>query len=142
MTNTELIDLLKELTSSPAETEWIEFKENNTRPQKIGEYISALGNSACYHKKETNQKKSQNMFPIGFKILCDGYVIIRIFSKVKTLIFNNILCDGYVMIGNQPHQADEITETNCIVLCHGYVIIGYHQFSFFRQVCVDWRRIK
>ena len=52
MTNTELIDLLKELTSSPAETEWIEFKENNARPQEIGEYISALGNSACYHKKE------------------------------------------------------------------------------------------
>ena len=52
MTNTELIDLLKELASSPAETEWIEFKENNARPQEIGEYISALGNSACYHNKE------------------------------------------------------------------------------------------
>ena len=38
------------------------------------------------------------MFPIGFKILCDGYVIIRVFSKVKTLIINNILCDGYVII--------------------------------------------
>ena len=44
------------------------------------------------------------MFPIGSKILCDGYVIIRVFSKVKTLIFNNILCDGYVIIGNQPHH--------------------------------------
>ena len=63
------------------------------------------------------------MFPIGSKILCDGYVIIRVFSKVKTLILNNILCDGYVMIGNQPHQADEITETNCKILCHRYVIM-------------------
>ena len=82
MTNTELIDSLKELTSSPAETEWIEFKENNARPQEIGEYISALGNSACYHKKgrimtrKVNKKNSPNMFPIGSKILCHGYVII------------------------------------------------------------------
>ena len=28
MTNTELIDLLAELTALPAETEWIEFKMN------------------------------------------------------------------------------------------------------------------
>ena len=52
MTDKELIKLLEELTSFPTETEWIEFKENNSRPQEIGEYLSALGNSACYHKKE------------------------------------------------------------------------------------------
>ena len=28
MTNTELIDLLAELTALPAETEWVEFKMN------------------------------------------------------------------------------------------------------------------
>ena len=38
------------------------------------------------------------MFPTGCKILCDGYVIICAFSKVKTLVFNNVLCDGYVII--------------------------------------------
>ncbi len=34
------------------ECEWIEFKVNNSNPEEIGEYISALSNSACYHQKE------------------------------------------------------------------------------------------
>jgi len=29
------------------EAEWLEFKENNTEQEKIGEYISALSNAAC-----------------------------------------------------------------------------------------------
>jgi len=33
------------------ETEWIEFKLNNQPPERIGEYISALANSAAIHKK-------------------------------------------------------------------------------------------
>ncbi len=34
------------LVQLPRETEWLEFKENNTDPNAIGEYISALANSA------------------------------------------------------------------------------------------------
>ena len=49
--------------------------------------------------QKVNQKNSQSIFPTGCKILCDGYVIIRAFLKVKTLIFNHFLCDGYVIIG-------------------------------------------
>lgn len=41
---------LKELLSLPAETEWIEFKENNH--ENIGDYISALANAACIEGKE------------------------------------------------------------------------------------------
>jgi ATP-dependent DNA helicase RecG len=41
---TQLVHSLKRL---PAETEWVEFKENNTDPNEIGEYISALSNSAA-----------------------------------------------------------------------------------------------
>jgi predicted HTH transcriptional regulator len=47
-----MIETLKELQSLPQECEWVEFKQNNANPQEIGEYISALSNSACYHKKE------------------------------------------------------------------------------------------
>ena len=47
-----MIDLLKELASLPQECEWVEFKRNNAQTQEIGEYLSALSNSACYHKKE------------------------------------------------------------------------------------------
>ena len=43
--------LLIELTALPKETEWIEFKVDHYDPQEIGEYISALSNSACLHNK-------------------------------------------------------------------------------------------
>ena len=43
----ENIDLLvKELCKLPAETGWLEFKENNCDPMMIGADISALANSA------------------------------------------------------------------------------------------------
>ncbi len=52
MTQLDLEILIKDLTALPKESEWVEFKVNNSNPQEIGEYISALSNSACYHKKE------------------------------------------------------------------------------------------
>lgn len=39
--------LVHELRQLPNETEWVEFKENNDHPEEIGEYISALANSAA-----------------------------------------------------------------------------------------------
>ncbi|WP_075591434.1 ATP-binding protein [Labilibacter marinus] len=49
MTELELRKLLSELRAMPNETEWLEFKTNNW--QDIGEYLSALSNSACIHDK-------------------------------------------------------------------------------------------
>ena len=43
------IKMIDELCRLSAETEWIEFKLNHQTPEKIGEYISALANSACLH---------------------------------------------------------------------------------------------
>ncbi len=42
-----LASLLHEFLQLPKETEWLEFKCNNANPQEIGEYISALANSAA-----------------------------------------------------------------------------------------------
>lgn len=42
-----LKSLVRELIAMPKETEWIEFKHNNDDPKEIGEYISALSNSAA-----------------------------------------------------------------------------------------------
>jgi ATP-dependent DNA helicase RecG len=42
-----LQDLLRELIALPRETEWVEFKHNNGHPQEVGEYLSALANSAA-----------------------------------------------------------------------------------------------
>lgn len=42
-----LASLVRELGSLPRETEWVEFKVNETEPQLIGEYVSALANAAA-----------------------------------------------------------------------------------------------
>lgn len=42
-----LSGVLDELLKYPNETEWLEFKSNNFKPDDIGEYISALSNSAA-----------------------------------------------------------------------------------------------
>jgi len=43
--------LVQELIKYPKETEWVEFKQDNDDPQEIGEYISALSNSAALLEK-------------------------------------------------------------------------------------------
>ncbi len=47
MNTAELIALLDRLRAEPRETEWLEFKANRYEPQILGEYLSALANSAC-----------------------------------------------------------------------------------------------
>ena len=52
MKEEELEILIDELLALPKETEWVEYKDNNYNPTLIGEYISALSNSACLENKE------------------------------------------------------------------------------------------
>lgn len=42
-----LISLVNELRKLPRETEWVEFKVNDSEPHQIGEYLSALSNAAA-----------------------------------------------------------------------------------------------
>ncbi|GHT42807.1 hypothetical protein AGMMS49965_15140 [Bacteroidia bacterium] len=52
MENEELIDLINELIALPKENEWVEFKKGTaTTNEKLGQYISALSNSACIENK-------------------------------------------------------------------------------------------
>lgn len=44
--------LLTELRKLPKETGWVEFKHNNKDPEMIGEYISALSNTAALEGKK------------------------------------------------------------------------------------------
>jgi len=46
-----LMSLIKELAALPYETGWVEFKVNNVKPDEIGEYISALSNTAALDVK-------------------------------------------------------------------------------------------
>jgi len=43
--------LVAELRKQPAETGWVESKENNSNPEDIGEYLSALSNTAALQGK-------------------------------------------------------------------------------------------
>lgn len=47
MNTQELTALLDRLRAEPHESEWLEFKANRFEPQTLGEYLSALANSAC-----------------------------------------------------------------------------------------------
>lgn len=58
-------ELVEELVGYGCENEWIEFKENNFEPHLIGEYISALSNSACLHKTK------QGYLVFGINDNCD-----------------------------------------------------------------------
>lgn len=53
MTPTQLSNLLVELLAMTGETEWVEWKHNNTNPEMIGETLSALSNSAALNNRET-----------------------------------------------------------------------------------------
>lgn len=46
-----VIDIINELWSYDSEQEWFEFKENWYKADELGEYISALSNSASYEGK-------------------------------------------------------------------------------------------
>jgi ATP-dependent DNA helicase RecG len=52
MNSSQLISLFHSLRNEPSETEWLEFKENDKRPDDIGQYISALSNSARLFDRE------------------------------------------------------------------------------------------
>ena len=53
MNHRELAELLASLIELPRETEWVEFKVDDSQPEEIGEYLSALANSAALHQKDT-----------------------------------------------------------------------------------------
>ena len=51
VTEDYLLGLLRELRGFPHETEWVEFKVNQSEPRRIGEYLSALANAAALSGK-------------------------------------------------------------------------------------------
>jgi len=48
MNEKEIKTIIADIQASPKESEWIEIKENNAKPEEIGEYVSALANGASY----------------------------------------------------------------------------------------------
>ena len=52
MGDQETLELIYSLAGFPNETEWIEFKEGNSDPERIARDISALANSAAFLGRE------------------------------------------------------------------------------------------
>lgn len=52
MNNEQLALLFNQLRALPQECEWVEFKTNNSNPEKLGQNISALSNAAFLSEKE------------------------------------------------------------------------------------------
>jgi len=52
MTAVQLVDLVRGLCALPREAEWVEFKQNLTNPDEIGEYLSALSNAAALEGRQ------------------------------------------------------------------------------------------
>ena len=50
--NEYYVSLIRSLVRLPKETEWVEFKVNNDKPEMIGEYLSTLSNSAALWEQE------------------------------------------------------------------------------------------
>jgi ATP-dependent DNA helicase RecG len=51
MDKAQMQSIVRQLVTLPRETEWVEFKHNKADPADIGEYVSALSNSAALHGK-------------------------------------------------------------------------------------------
>lgn len=74
-----LASLFSELLKQPKETEWLEIKENNDDPDRIGQYLSGLSNSAALLGKanayllwgvsdKTKEVVGTNFSPAGTKV--------------------------------------------------------------------------
>jgi len=48
----DLQNKLDQLLRLDSETEWVEFKRNNDKPEEIGEYLSAISSGAALHGKK------------------------------------------------------------------------------------------
>ncbi|MFK5974259.1 MAG: ATP-binding protein [Flavobacteriaceae bacterium] len=102
MTENELKILLSELRSSVNETEWVEFKVNNGT--EMGEYISALSNSACVHDKEY------------------GYVVFGIHDKTHRII-------GTTFSSNQKAKGNEDLIPWLARLLEPRINFDFHEFE-------------
>ncbi|MEW6666664.1 MAG: RNA-binding domain-containing protein [Thermodesulfobacteriota bacterium] len=84
METNELKALLDRLRDEPHETEWLEFKSRRCEPQVLGEYLSAISNSACLQGKT------------------HGYLVFGIEDRTHTVVGTNFDPEAEKGAGNQP----------------------------------------
>ncbi len=81
-----LVGLVREASRRRYESEWLEFKRNQSDPRGIGEYILALANSAALHGRPS------------------GYLIWGIEDRTRAVVGTNFL-PTRTSRGNEPLEA-------------------------------------
>lgn len=102
MNKADLQIKLDELLALPAETEWLEFKHNNKDSERIGQYISAISNSAVLCGKQAGficwGIEDETHRPVGTN-----------FAPGRTKI-GNIPLENWLHQGLEPHIGFKIHE--------------------------------
>jgi len=96
--------LVNELRKLPKETEWLEFKHNRRVPEKIGEYISALANSAALNGK------------------ANGYMIWGIDNATHDIV-------GTSFVPSQTKEGNEELENWLLRLLQPKIDFRFHEIS-------------
>jgi ATP-dependent DNA helicase RecG len=102
MTEKALKNLIDELRALPSETEWVEFKEKRCEPNEVGEYISALSNSACLHDKD----KAYLVFGIKDKT----HQVVGTSVKLKKMKIGNEELENWLSRLLSPHVDFKLVE--------------------------------
>jgi predicted HTH transcriptional regulator len=102
MTEKNLKASIDQLRVLPSETEWVEFKENRCEKEELGEYISALANSACLHNKE----KAYLVFGIKDK----SHLVVGTSVRLKQIKVGNEELENWLSRLLEPHVDFEFVE--------------------------------
>ena len=111
MANNQPQQLLQTLIALPQETEWVEFKVNDSNPEDIGEYLSALSNSAGLFDKEF------------------GYIVWGVENKTHSAV-------GTTFKPRQQKIGNEELENWLSTHLHPRINFTVHEFEFNNQPMV------
>ncbi len=137
MSKEEFETLINELRALPKECEWVEFKENNSEPDLIGEYISALSNSACLENKDygylvygienvTHKIVGTDFKPKAKKIgnqELENWLATQLEPKIDFKIFVNEIDGKNIVI----FQIDATTNTPVMFKNEAYIRVGSYK---------------
>lgn len=103
--------LLEELLALPRETDWLEFKTNQAQPDRLGQLISALANSALLHGQEkaflvwgvddaTHEVRGTSFHPHATKVGNEPIEawISRLLDPRIHLVFHHLEWDGHPVV--------------------------------------------
>jgi ATP-dependent DNA helicase RecG len=102
MAETNITAIFRELLSLPSETEWVEFKHNNSNPQEIGEYISAVANSAALHGRDSGY--------LVWGVEDGSHLVVGTSFRPRQSKKGNQELESWLMQLSQPRVAFEIHE--------------------------------